>query len=150
MIAHDPLKIASRRWLIVVVLAGALAACHNRSEDYERLRETPPDEWVTFASSLPIEQRLDLHLKVQRSSHNPPHRITEAFSEEPLKTYRALVERIQAGDANHHYLGVLFELDRSPSFSICEQPDRKIVQDYLWGIATGAVRPEHRPNFYRC
>lgn len=110
----------------------------------------PPSEWAAFASSLPLEQRLDLHVEVQGSSHNPPHTIIEAFNEEPLKTYEALVERIRAGDANRHYLGVYYEIDRSASFSICEQPDRKIVQNYLWSIATDAVRPEQRADFYRC
>ncbi len=136
--------------MIAAVFVVALAACHSRSEDYETLRELPPNEWAAFASSLPIERRLDLHVEVERSSHNPPHAITEAFSEEPLRTYQTLVERIRAGDTNRHYMGVLYEIERSPSFSICEQPDRQIIQDYLWGIATDAVRPEHRAKFYRC
>lgn len=144
------MKFVAARWVSALILAGTLAACHSRSEDYNRLQELPADEWVAFASSLPIERRLDLHVEVEGSSHNPPHTITAAFYREPLGTYRALVARIQAGDTSFYYMGVLYEINRSPSFSICEQKDRQIVQGYLWSNATGAVNPDHRPEFFRC
>ena len=143
-------KLSAIRCAIAVALTGTLVGCNSQSEDYETLRELPPDEWVAFASSLPIERRLDLHIEVQSSSHNPPHTIVDAFNQDPQKAYQSLVGRIRSGDTNRHYARVVFEIERSPSFSICEQPDRQIVQNYLWKIATNAVRPEDRPDFYRC
>ncbi len=132
------------------IAALLLAGCGRASADYRTLKELPPGEWTQFAARLPIERQLDLYLEVQRSSHNPPQTITESFGGKPSETYRALVDRIRRGDTSRHYQGVLYEIDRNPSFAICDQPDRKVVQDFLWSIATNAVKPSDRPAFYRC
>src|SRR5687768_13099798 len=120
------------------VALGAMAllgGCDRSSPDYEALQKLPPDQWGHFAVELPIERQLDLHLAVQRSSHNPPQTITEAFGAKPDETYRALVNRLEEGDDSRYYQGIFYEIDRSATFSICDQPDRAIVQKYLWSIA---------------
>lgn len=137
--------------IAVGALAIGLVGCEKASPEYERIDKIPYAEWNTFARRLPLNQRLDLHIEImERSGHNPPMTISESFSDAPQETYALIRNRIEAGAESRYYIPVLYEINRQDNFSICDQEDRKIVQDYLWRFATNAVRPEERANFYTC
>ena len=129
-----------------------LISCYNRgSSEYEHIEDLPHPEWENYARTLPLEQRLDLHKEImERSGHNPLMTISGAFNNQTERTYRLIVDRLVAGDRSRHYVRVLYEINRQDDFEICDQPDREIVQTYLWDLATDAVPPDRRPDFYRC
>ncbi len=128
----------------------ALLGCEQRSSNYENLMDIPPDRWETFAKSLPIDDRLDLHIEIMESRHNPPHTIESAFQGDAVETYKLIVRRILEGDENRYYIPVIYEIDRDEDFSICRMDDRKVVQEFLWRNATSAVPPDKRAEFYYC
>lgn len=128
-----------------------LAGCERGSPQYQRIEELPHSQWISYAESLPLDQRLSLHKEImERSSHNPVMTISEAFDDEPKNTYDLIVKRLKGGDKNRHYLLILYEINRQKDFKICNQEDRRIVQNYLWRISTDAVEPGNRVNFYTC
>lgn len=139
-----------RAALLVAVLS--LAACGDRgSPEYQHIEELPYSEWESYAHTLPLEERLDLHNEIlARSGHNPLMTISGAFDDEPQKVYDAIVGRISSGDVRRSYVRILYEINRQDDFSICDQPNRKVVQDYLWDMATDAVQPKDRADFYTC
>lgn len=137
----------------VVVLSAiiCLAACSRGSTEYRHIKDLPYSEWNTYASTLPIGERLDLHKEImERTWHTPKALIVESFDNAPKRTYDELIRRIRNGDTNRFYLPVLYEINQSSDFKICQQPDRKVIQGYLAGTATGAVNPNYRPDFYTC
>lgn len=139
------------RLLFVVVTAASLAACNRGSPAYRHIKDLPESQWDSYASTLSVEQRLDLHKEImERSGHNPPMTISESFKDKPQKTYDELVKRLQSGDESRYYLSIFYSVDRASTFSICDQPNRKVVQTYLRKIATDAVSPADRPDFYSC
>jgi hypothetical protein len=115
------------------------------------IKDLPYSEWDRYAASLPIEQRLDLNEEIRdRSGHNPQMTIEASFSAQPSETYKSIVNRIRKGDTSIYYLGIIYEINRSPEFEICSQPDRKIVQDYLSGITGYPGQELDEPDFYNC
>lgn len=141
---------AIRATLVVAILS--LAGCGDRgSPEYQHIKELPYSEWESYAQALPLEERLDLHGEIlERSGHNPLMTISGAFDDEPQETYDAIVRRIGAGDISRSYVRILYEINRQDDFAICDQPNRKVVQDYLWNMATDAVQPKDRADFYTC
>ena len=87
---------------------------------------------------------------MERSGHNPLNTISESFGADPQETYADIVKRLKAGDRSRFYLPVIYAINRSPAFRFCEQPDRRVIQQFLKDNMTDAVKPEHRPDFYRC
>ena len=147
------MPVLRRRWRLSLcsLLAIAPAACDRGTPAYRHIKDLPYSEWTGYAASLPVEQALDLNKEIEaRSGHNPPMTIVGSFSTRPAVTYMSLVRRIRTGDDSLSYLGIIYEIDRSADFSICDQPDRKFIQQYLWRNATSAVGAEDRADFYRC
>lgn len=146
-----PILNPSRKQLGAVILFAGLAACDRGSPAYQHIKDLPAAQWDSYASSLPIEQRLDLHKEIMdRSGHNPTMTIRFSFSSQPKDTYNSIIKRIKSGDKSIYYSAIIFAIDGEHNFRICTQPDRKIIQDYLWHVATDAVKDEHRPDFYTC
>ncbi|MEJ7777004.1 MAG: hypothetical protein WKF52_06440 [Sphingomicrobium sp.] len=137
--------------LVVLVAITSLTGCDRGSSTYNRINDLPHSEWDIYAATLPVEQRLDLHKEImERSWHNPLMTISESFNKDPKETYDQLINRLKAGDQSRFYLSVIYSIDESYNFNICDQDDRKVVQSYLRKIATDAVRESDRPDFYRC
>jgi hypothetical protein len=135
----------------MVAVTVSLAGCDRGSPAYNRIKDLPYSQWDKYAATLPVEQRLDLHKEImERSGHNPKMTIGASFSTNPESTYKSLVDRIRRGDNSRYYLGVIYEINRSPSFKICDQPDRKVVQGYLGGIVSYPGQKQYRPDFYDC
>lgn len=135
---------------IIAFASAALAGCDHGSPEYTHIRNLPYAQWNRYASTLPVEKRLNLHKEIMRSGHNPQMTIVSSFVDRPQETYQSLVRRITAGDNSRYYLPVIFEIDGRGNFTICDQKDRKILQEYLWSIATNAVKTGDRPTFYTC
>jgi hypothetical protein len=139
-----------RQLLVVVAIAG-LTACDRGSPAYRHIKDLPYSEWDRYAASLPIEQRLVLNKEIrERSGHNPQMTIEASFSSQPAETYKSIVNRIRNGDTSRYYLGIIYEINRSPEFKICSQPDRKVVQAYLSGITGYPGQERDQPDFYSC
>jgi hypothetical protein len=139
-----------RALLIPVALVG-LAGCDRGSTAYQHIKGLPYSQWDRYAASLPLEERLDLHKEImERSGHNPQMTIEASFSTQPAETYKSIVNRIRHGDKNRYYLGVIYEINRSPQFKICSQSDRSVVQSYLFGIAGYPGQERYQPDFYSC
>jgi len=140
-----------QRGLLVLAALGGLVGCDRGSPAYRHIKDLPYSEWNRYAASLPIEQRLDLNEEIRdRSGHNPQMTIEASFSAQPSETYKSIVNRIRKGDTSIYYLGIIYEINRSPEFEICSQPDRKIVQDYLSGITGYPGQELDEPDFYNC
>lgn len=136
--------------LVLVALAG-LAGCDRGSPAYRHIKDLPYSQWDRYAASLSVEQRLDLHKEImERSGHNPQMTIEASFSAQPVETYKSIVNRIRHGDKNRYYLGVIYEINRSPGFKVCSQLDRAIVQSYLSGLGGYPDQEQYRPDFYNC
>ncbi|MBB3360367.1 MULTISPECIES: hypothetical protein [unclassified Novosphingobium] len=143
-----------RNWkhgLFVLAMVGCSAGCDRGSPAYRQIEKLPYSEWDRYAASLPIEKRLDLQKEImERSGANPQMTIEGAFSKQPSETYEALINRIKRGDHSRYYLGVIYEINRSDKFEICSQPDRRIIQSYLRGIAGYPGQERQQPDFYNC
>lgn len=143
-----------RRWsllLAVTVALAGLSSCDRGSSNYQHIKTRPPDQWNSYAATLPVDRRLTLHKEImERSGHNPLNTISESFGADPQETYANIVKRLKAGDRSRFYLPVIYAINRSPNFKICDQSDRRVVQRFLWDHATDAVKREHRSDFYRC
>jgi hypothetical protein len=128
-----------------------ISACSKPSPEYQHIRDLPYDQWPAYGKTLPIKKRLDLQMEiVKRSGHPPSMDMVPAFRADPAETYKEIVNRLKSGDRSHYYRTILYEIDGSNGFEICSQPDRRIVQGFLIGISTPAVRSDHRPKFYTC
>lgn len=139
------------RLVPLVLIVGGLSACDRGTPNYRHIKELPYSEWDRYAASLPVEQALDLQEEIWRKSgHNPKMTIDESFSDRPAETYKAIVRRIRNGDTGRYYLGVIYNINRSPGFRICSQPDRSIVQSYLAGITGYPGQKKLQPDFYIC
>lgn len=146
-----PILMRFGRQLSAMALFAGLVACDRESPAYSHIKDLPEAQWDSYASTLPIGQRLDLHKEIMnRSGHNPTMTIRLSFSSQPEETYKAINLRLKSGDKSRYYSTILYEIDGRRKFKICSQPDRKVIQDYLWSIATDAVKNEDRPDFYRC
>lgn len=131
--------------------AFGLVGCDRGSSEYQHIDDLPYSQWESYAQTLPLEERLDLHNEImERSGHNPLMTISGSFSDDPQKTYDAIVSRIDSGDTSRSYVRILYEINRQGDFAICGQPNRKAVQGYLWDMATDAVQPKDRADFYTC
>lgn len=136
--------------LSVLILVGA-AGCDRGTPAYRQINDLPVSEWDRYAASLPIEQALDLQKEIgERSGHNPQMTIEGSFSGRPTETYASLVRRIRHGDKSRYYLGVFYEINRSPNFKICSQPDRSVVQSYLSTMTGYPGQKQNQPDFYKC
>jgi len=139
-----------RQLLVVVVIAG-LTACDRGSPAYRHIKDLPESQWDSYAATLPIEQRLDLHKEImERSGHNPQMTIRFSFSSQPDETYKAIINRLKSGDRSRYYSTIIYAIDGSKNFKICSQPDRKIIQDYLSGITGYPEQQKYQPDFYDC
>ena len=132
-----------------------LTACQPSSPAYRHIKSLPYTQWEAYAATFPIEQRLDLHKEIrQRSGHNPKMTIEAIFATQPQETYRAIVKRLKSGNQSRFHMGVLYEIDASAGFKICDQPDIKIVQDYLAELSADfPAQPGIGfldPDFYTC
>ena len=133
--------------LIIVGLGG----CDRGTPAYRHIKDLPYSEWDRYAASLPIEQALDLQKEIRkRSGHNPQMTINGSFSSRPAETYKSIVRRIKNGDTSRYYLGAIYEINRSPKFKICSQPDRSVLQSYLAGMTGYPGQKQHQPDFYTC
>lgn len=140
------------RWLVwsALIVAG-VASCDRGTPAYRHIKDLPVSEWNQYAASLPIEQALDLQREIgERSGHNPKMTIEGSFLSRPTETYASLVRRIKLGDKSRYYLGVFYEINRSPNFKICSQPDRSIVQSYLSTMTGYPGQKQNQPDFYKC
>lgn len=137
--------------MVATVALASLSGCDRGSSNYQHIKALPSDQWNSYAATLPVDRRLTLHKEImERSGHNPLNTISESFGADPQETYADIVKRLKAGDRSRFYLHVIYAIDRSPAFSVCEQPDRRVVQQFLRDNMTDAVKPEHRSDFYRC
>lgn len=144
------LKRPGRLALMSLVLVG-LAGCDRGTPAYRNIKHLPYSEWDRYAASLPIEESLDLQKEIrERSGHNPQMTIEGSFSSRPVETYKSIVRRIKSGDTSRYYLGVIYEINRSPNFRICSQPDRAVVQSYLATMIGYPGEKRNQPNFYTC
>jgi hypothetical protein len=144
------LKNWERRLLVLVALA-SLTGCDRGSPAYRHIKDLPYSQWDRYATSLPLEQRLDLHKEImEQSGHNPQMTIEASFSAQPTETYKSVINRIRHGDKSRYYLGIIYEINRSPGFKVCSQPDRAVVQSYLSGIEGYPGQAQHQPEFYSC
>lgn len=135
---------------MVVVAVASMAGCDRGSPAYNHIKDLHYTQWESYAVTLPIDKRLDLHKEImERSGHNPPMTIEFSFSAEPSETYNLIVKRLRNGDRSRYYQGVIYDINRS-SFKICAQPDRRIVQEYLLGITGYPGHEKDRPDFYTC
>jgi hypothetical protein len=136
--------------LMSLVLIG-LAGCDHGTPAYRHIKDLPYSEWDRYAASLPIEQALDLQKELrEKSGHNPQMTIEGAFANRPVETYNAIVRRIRDGDTSRYYLGVIYEINRSPRFKICSQSDRAVVQTYLSNMNGYPGQKRDQPSFYTC
>lgn len=127
-----PILTAAGRWILLIIATLAMMSCNRGSPSYEHIKDLPESQWESYAATLPIEQRLDLHKEIMdRSGHNPVMTIRFAFSSDPDAAYRAIVRRLKTGDDSRYYSTILYAIDGSEGFEICAQADRKIVQSYL-------------------
>lgn len=135
--------------VLPAALISSLAGCDRGSAAYQKITDMPYAEWDQYALSLPIEERLDLHKEIiHRSGHTPPATISEDFQDNPLQTYQSIVRRIKSGDLDEAYIRVLYGIDESNDFKICNQPDRNVVQNYIRQIYVHRIKFE--PPFYSC
>ncbi|WP_139149939.1 hypothetical protein [Sphingobium yanoikuyae] len=139
------------RPLLIAAAMIALAGCDRGSPAYRHIKDLPDSEWESYASTLPMEERLNLHKEImERSGHNPIMTIRFAFSSQPAEAYRSIVQRLKSGDNSRYYSSVIYAIDGSRGFKVCSQADRKIVQDYLAGITGYPGQKEAQPDFYTC
>lgn len=147
------MSVLTRLWFSIAALLAVvnLAGCDQGSPNYQHIKALPTDQWSRYAATLPVEQRLILHKEImERSGHNPINTISDSFGADPQESYVDIVGRLKSGDRSRFYLSVIYAINRNPSFQFCEQPDRKIVQQFLKEIETDAVSAENRPAFYNC
>lgn len=139
------------RYSLLAILIVLASGCSRPSPEYEHIRKLPYDKWPAYGETLPVKERLDLQMEiVKRSGHPPAMDMVPAFKADPLETYKEVVSRISHGDDNRYYREIIYAIDGAKGFEICSQNDRKVVQNYLWHIATPAVPPKDRPAFYSC
>ena len=144
------LKKLGRAVLVSFALVG-LVACEQESLAYRHIKDLPLSKWESYSLTLPVEERLNLQKEImERSGHNPQMTIEGAFSKQPDETYKAIVRRLKNNDRSRYYLSVLYEINRSPNFKICSQPDRKIVQTYLLTVVDYPEGGRFHPDFYSC
>lgn len=128
-----------------------LAACGRGSAAYNHIKDLPYYEWNSYASTLSVEQRLNLHKEImERASHNPNMRIEESFEAIPDETFDAIVKRLKHGDNSRYYSGVIYAITDSDKFQFCSKPDRKIIQKYLWDITGYPDDGINHPSFFTC
>ncbi len=140
-----------KRTLLVSLVVTLLAACDRGSSSYQHIKALPYSEWNSYAASLPIEKRLDLQKEIfERTGPNPQMTISESFFNQPLQTYISIRDRVKNGDRSIALLEVIYEIDRSPNFNICSQPDRNIIQIYLSQIPKYPGHEKFEPNFFSC
>ena len=147
------MPISNRRsnQLLAIAALASLASCDRGSPTYNKIKDLPYSQWDSYAATLPIEQRIELHKEImERSGPNPKMTIEASFSDKPNETYRSIVKHLRSGDKSRYYLGIIYEINRSPSFKLCNQPDRKIVQDYLGGMPRYPEQSKSQPDFYTC
>lgn len=146
-----PLLNRAKLGLVVGMAAIGLSGCGRGSPEYKAINHLPYSQWRDYAASLPIDKRLDLSNEIrERSWHTPKNNIEDSFSNEPYYTYKAIIKRIRNQDNSRYYLGIIYDIDGKGGFKICNQPDRKILQMYLSGIARYPGHQENRPDFYNC
>src|SRR3954447_3774526 len=107
-------------WATLLALVALLYACDRPSREYRQISKLPYARWDGYASTLPLERRLDLHKEIlSRSGPNPPMTIAFSFGRDPAASYRAIVHRLDSGDSDRAYLGLLFAIEGAKGFSIC-------------------------------
>lgn len=142
------LKIVSIIGLLVVAVV-FVSSCDRGSSMYRHIEGLPYSDWDEYASSIPVERRLDLSNEILKyDGPTPPKTIVYTFQNEPLRTYNEIYRRISEGDLSPYYVRVLYAIDQSDEFSICAQNNRGVIQDYLMTIYP--KRDPHEPNFYDC
>ena len=94
--------------LLVLAVVIGLAACSSGSPEYRHIKDLPWQEWDSYASTLPIERRLDLHKEIRERSIHPQMTIQLSFESQPRETYRAIVNRIKSGDTSRYYLDIIY------------------------------------------
>jgi len=125
--------------------------CTKPSPEYEHIRRLPYDQWAAYGETLPVKKRIDLQLEiVRRSGHPPSMDMVPAFKADPGPTYGEIIKRLRSGDRNRYYQMIIYEIDGPKGFKICDQQDRRVIQDFLNEIATPAVKLKDRPDFYFC
>jgi hypothetical protein len=139
------------RLYISAICVLILSGCGDESSAYRHIKQLPYSEWNSYATDLPLAERMSLHKEItKRSGHNPKMTIVSSFFNNPEETYKIIVDSVKSGDKGRYYLDIIYEINRNPAFDMCEKQDRMVVQRYLWSLATDAVRKENRPKFYSC
>lgn len=119
------MPVLRKRWsgFWCIALALTAASCSQRSPEYDQIHDLPYDQWVDYAKSLPLEKRFQLlHEIADNDGPNPPQRIDESFYDQPRESYVYMVDQIQSGEQHPEFLGVVFAIQRSPEFDLCEMP----------------------------
>ncbi|MFL6856934.1 MAG: hypothetical protein ACJ8EB_03385 [Allosphingosinicella sp.] len=76
--------------------------------------------------------------------------IAFSFGRDPAASYRAIVHRLDSGDSDRAYLGLLFAIEGAKGFSICAQPDRRKIQAYVQAVTRGYSLSRDPAKFYFC
>lgn len=135
----------------VAVAVMLLLGCDDKSSAYQHIMRLPYSDWNKYAASLSVEDRMSLHRDIlDKSGHNPKMTIVSSFYNNPEESYAIIVDHVRRGDGGRYYLDVIYEINRNPSFDMCKKHDRRVVQRYLWSMATDAIKKEDRPKFYSC
>lgn len=146
-----PLLKSSNFMFIGGVAIFMFTGCDSGSQPYNQIKDLPYTRWDSYAATLPLEQRLDLHKEIMsHAGHNPLNTIEGSFANQPVETYKSIVKRIRHGDKSRYYIGVIYEINRSSEFKICSQPDRAILQSYLDGFIGYPNHERYDPDFYSC
>jgi hypothetical protein len=145
------LSISFRRIKAILACTAMLLSCSQGSDEYKKIQDLPFSQWNSYAASLPISNRLDLYVELMNhSGHNPGHTIVESFGSDPHETYDGLVEKVQKGKSNINFVRIIYYIDGRDHFYICDQKNRKIIQNMLSAYRTGALEDRDRPRFYDC
>lgn len=120
---------------LIATITLLLAACNifnPPSEDYRNLMKLPPEQWVQFASQLPVEQRLNLYEEVyDRSSHPPDVRLSPAFVDDPEDAYVEVARRLETSDSPDRYYPILFEIENASHETMCQPGRREFIERTL-------------------
>lgn len=144
--------------LLVAVLMLGFCTWNRPSAVYRHIQTLPWYERVPYAERLPLEKRLDLYLEMERRSvswglfHKADQDISRAFARRPEQTYRAILKRIREGDNTRYYFYLLDDIDGKSGFSICSQPDRRVIQRYIYRTTSypDGDGGADVPKFYTC
>ena len=110
------------RFAFALAAALALWACEDkRSVAFQTLQKLPRVEWIAFAKTLPVPERLALFDEVYSASGHPKDfHLADAFENTGEAGFEAVGQNLISTDAFARYAGILYAIDRT-GFDLCAE-----------------------------